>query len=88
MQSFTPRPLIDSDHPRFSAFGLAAHALFRSRGNGQAMVEVMQPKLDVHGSTNVAGGTSPGMGEGRTTQEQLSRKPRATTDTVVSYDCL
>jgi len=32
-----------------------------------------------HGGSNVAGGTSPGMGEGRTTQEQLSRTPGATT---------
>jgi len=44
MQSFTPRPLIDSDHPWSSAFGRAARAQFRSRRNCQAMVEVMQPK--------------------------------------------
>jgi len=43
-QYFTPRPLIDSDHPWSSAFGRTMRAQFRSRRNCQAMVEVMQPK--------------------------------------------
>jgi type I restriction enzyme M protein len=43
-QYFTPRPLIDSDHPWSSTFGRAARVQFRSRRNCQAMVEVMQPK--------------------------------------------
>jgi type I restriction enzyme M protein len=44
MQSFTPRPLIDSDHPWSSACGRAARAQFRPRRNCQAIVDVMAPK--------------------------------------------
>jgi len=43
-QYFTPRPLIDSDHPWSSACGRAARAQFRSRRNCQAIVDVMAPK--------------------------------------------
>ena len=35
-------------------------------------------KDDAQGSANVVGGTSPGMGEGRATQEQLPRTPGTT----------
>ena len=38
---------------------------------------------DVHGCTSVAEGTSPWTGEGRTMQEQLSRKPRATIENFI-----
>jgi hypothetical protein len=40
--------------------------------------------VDAHGCANVVGGTSPGTGDGRTTQEQLSRIPRATTVNMVA----
>ncbi len=43
-QYFTPRPLIDSDHPWSSACGRAARAQFRSRRNCQAIVDIMAPK--------------------------------------------
>ena len=52
MESFTPRPLMDSAHPGASAFGRATRAQFRSRRNCQAIVDVMAPKLDVYGCTN------------------------------------
>ncbi|MCB1819819.1 MAG: N-6 DNA methylase [Gammaproteobacteria bacterium] len=58
-QYFTPCALIDSAHPWVSAFGRAAHAQFRSRRNCQAMVDVMAPEPDVHGSTNAARGRMP-----------------------------
>jgi type I restriction enzyme M protein len=59
MESFTPRPLIDSDYPWSSASGRAARAQFRSRRNCQAIVDVMAPKPDVHGRTNAARGRTP-----------------------------
>ncbi len=43
-QYFTPRPLIDSDHPWSSAFGRAARAQFRFRRNCQAIVDTMAPR--------------------------------------------
>ena len=54
-QYFTPRALIDSDHPWPSAFGRAARAQFRSRRNCQAMVDCIAPKSDGRGcGTSIA----------------------------------
>ena len=42
-------------------------------GEGEQLAWLNKIKDDAQGSANVVGDTSPGMGEGRTTQEQLSR---------------
>ncbi|MCK4864800.1 MAG: DNA primase [Gammaproteobacteria bacterium] len=44
---------------------------------GRILPENKQVGAEAQGSASAAGGTSPGMGEGRTMQEQLSRKPEA-----------